>query len=110
MGSRAKTSWLKLYDDISQNEEKDERNTFLKQMREKCDQFKYNALRLEILIAYIMNEHNDFKEQIQSIVNIITQHIQKSNSNMSCDESSECMLPMQIISKYSPLLIKTLLL
>ena len=109
---RSKKSWIKLYDDITQNEEDDERNTFLKQMREKCDRFKYNALRLEILIAYIMNEHNDFKAQIQSIVKIITQHIQQSHSSkMNCDDpSSECMLPMQIISKYSRSLIKTLLL
>jgi len=112
--TRAKKHWLTLYhtvklqriDDCTQ---KQQRHPFLRHVVEKCEHFKHNALKLEILIAYIMNEHNDLKAQIESIVNMLNVSTLPATDKANSDALSEQLLPLQIISKHSKSLIQTLL-
>ena len=90
---RSRDNWLKLYKCVDNVQ------------NDISDKYKYNALKLEILIAYIMNEHSDTQSQIDSIVNIIKYHLIKDD-----DIFNNNLLPLQIISKYSHSLIGTLLL
>jgi len=111
--TRAKRAWIQLHQGIDRevaqrggdgDVDSNDRafNSFIRQMRETKQSFQYNALRLEVLIAYSMNEHNDFDAQTASIVSIVNQQ-----SNSPGTDSD--LLPLQTIAKYSKILISTLL-